>query len=133
MKHPLMSFAIGVAVCLSTAAPALSDPASSLAGEWVVDLSATPDQPYTQPMRLMLAPDGTVTGEFYNSAIEAGRWETARGRTCVSFRTSDGAGPYHTAACLVGNGVQGQTWAEHRDFLFNWNAARRTSADPNPQ
>jgi len=24
----------------------------------------------------------------------------------------------------VGAGVQGQTWAEHRNFLFNWNAVR---------
>ena len=133
MKRQLTSFAIGIAVSLCTAAPAFSDPASSLAGEWMVDLSATPDQPYTQPMRLTLAPNGTVTGDFYNSTIEAGRWETARGRTCVSFRTSDGEGPYHTAACLVGNGVQGQTWAEHRDFLFNWSATRPTPPNPGTQ
>jgi hypothetical protein len=42
----------------------------------------------------------------------------------VSFRTTDGVGPYHTAACLVGDRVEGQTWAEHRNFLFVWNAAR---------
>ncbi|MFS0771696.1 hypothetical protein [Sphingomonas sp. 1P08PE] len=76
-------------------------------------------------MELRLAPDGTVSGSFYQSAIEAGRWKTDRGRTCVSFRTTDGKGPYHTAACLVGDRVEGQTWAEHRKFLFNWNAVRR--------
>jgi hypothetical protein len=77
-------------------------------------------------MNLALLEDGTVTGDFYNSTIESGRWETARGRTCVSFRTSDGVGPYHTSACLVGVVVQGQTWAEHRAFVFNWNATRAT-------
>lgn len=96
----------------------------SLNGRWIVDLSAKPNEPYTKPMVLTLAPDGTVTGSFYDSTIEAGRWKTDRGRTCVSFRTTDGKGPYHTSACLVGDGVQGQTWAEHRHFLFNWNAVR---------
>ena len=94
-------------------------------GAWTVDLTGKPgDKPYTQPMALTLAADGTVTGSFYQSAIQVGRWKTDRGRTCVSFRTSDGAGPYHTSACLVGDRVQGQTWAEHRNFLFNWNAER---------
>ena len=96
----------------------------TLNGRWIVDLSVKPDEPYAKPMELTLAADGTVTGSFYESEILAGRWKTARGRTCVSFRTTDGAGPYHTAACLVGAGVVGQTWAEHRNFLFNWDAVR---------
>ena len=75
-------------------------------------------------MVLTLKPDGTVAGSFYDSNIEAGRWKVDRGRTCVSFRTTDGVGPYHTAACLVGDTVQGQTWAEKRNFVFNWNAVR---------
>jgi hypothetical protein len=93
-------------------------------GQWTVDLSADPAQPYTKPMELALKADGTVAGSFYESTILAGRWKTDRGRTCVSFRTTDGAGPYHTAACLVGDHIEGQTWAEHRNFLFNWNATR---------
>lgn len=98
--------------------------ATPLDGRWTVDLSTEPGKPYVKTMELRLAPDGSVAGSFYDSTIEAGRWKTARGRTCVSFRTSDGKGPYHTAACLVGEGVSGQTWAEHRNFLFNWNAVR---------
>ena len=98
--------------------------AETLNGRWTVDLSTNPDEPYTKAMELKLAADGTVTGSFYDSEILAGRWETDRGRTCVSFRTTDGAGPYHSSACLVGTGVSGQTWAEHRNFLFNWNAVR---------
>ncbi len=97
---------------------------TTLSGRWIVDLSVKPDEPHTKPIELTLAADGTVTGSFYESEILAGRWKTARGRTCVSFRTTDGAGPYHTAACLVGAGVVGQTWAEHRNFLFNWDAVR---------
>ena len=57
----------------------------------------------------------------------AGRWKTDRGRACVSFRTTDGAGPYHTAACLRGDRVEGQTWAEGRNFLFNWNAVKNAN------
>ena len=98
--------------------------AETLNGRWTVDLSTNPDEPYTKAMELKLSADGTVTGSFYDSEILAGRWKADRGRTCVSFRTTDGAGPYHSSACLVGKGVSGQTWAEHRNFLFNWNAVR---------
>ena len=101
---------------------------SSLAGNWMVDLSGEPAKPYTKPMKLNLAADGTVTGSFYDSEIQRGRWKTDRGRTCASFRTSDGAGPYHSTVCLRGAEAQGQTWAEHRNFLFNWNARRMVAA-----
>ena len=47
-----------------------------------------------------------------------------------SFRTSDGVGPYHTAVCLVGARAEGQTWAEHRRFLFNWTATRPGDGPP---
>jgi hypothetical protein len=96
----------------------------SLDGAWVVDLSTDPSKPYTQPMTLTLASDHSVTGSFYQSAIEAGRWKQDRGRLCASFRTSDGKGPYHTAVCWIDGKAVGQTWAEHRDFLFNWIATR---------
>jgi hypothetical protein len=108
-------------LALSVATPA------TLQGRWAVDLATDPAKPYTQPMELTLAADGTVTGTFYQSAIQAGRWKTDRGRTCASFRTSDGAGPYHTSVCLDGSRAVGQTWAEHRNFLFNWVADRPKS------
>ena len=95
-----------------------------LDGAWVVDLSTEPGKPYTQPMHLQLQANGVIEGDFYGSAIEAGRWKLDRDRLCASFRTTDGEGPYHTAVCLTGDTATGQTWAEHRDFLFNWNARR---------
>jgi hypothetical protein len=110
-------------LALAAAQPA---PSPTLDGQWTVDLSAEPGKPYTQPMELKLAANGTVSGSFYNSAIAAGRWKRDRGRLCASFRTSDGAGPYHTSVCLSGDKAEGQTWAEHRDFLFNWVAVRST-------
>ena len=121
-----MRFAIACLVATALAGCATAQPAAtpSLAGKWIVDLSTKPTEPYTKAMELNLAPDGSVTGSFYDSEIRAGRWKTDRGRNCVSFRTTDGAGPYHSAACLTGASVQGQTWAEHRNFLFNWNAVR---------
>lgn len=103
-----------------TAAPA----PAALSGAWSVDLSVDPGQPYRKPMNLVLAADGTVTGDFYDSEILAGRWKAQHGRLCVAFRTTDGAGPYHTAACLKGDKAEGQTWAEHRNFVFVWTADR---------
>jgi hypothetical protein len=105
-------------LALAAAQPATLD------GRWSVDLATDPAKPYAQPMELKLAADGTVSGSFYQSEILAGRWKSDRGRLCISFRTTDGAGPYHTSACLVGARVEGQTWAEHRGFLFNWTAER---------
>ena len=116
-------FALLVLATLS-AAPAAAATDPSLEGAWVVDLSSEPGKPYTQPMQLTLKADGSVEGSFYNSTIEAGRWKEDRGRVCASFRTSDGQGPYHSAVCLTGATASGQTWAEHRNFLFNWNAVR---------
>jgi hypothetical protein len=107
--------------------------AAGMDGRWTVDLSTNPAEPYTKAMELRLAQDGVATGTFYDSEILAGRWKTDRGRTCVSFRTTDGAGPYHSAACLTGDGrIAGQTWAEHRDFLFNWNATHEQASRPGP-
>ena len=110
------------AMVLATASPALA--ASPLEGSWTVDLSVKADEPYTRPMNLTLNADGTVSGLFYQSEIDAGRWKTDRGRTCASFRTHDERGPYHTSACLDGDTVRGQTWAEARNFVFVWNAVR---------
>lgn len=121
-RYAVLALLVGISACAAQAQTAT--PAPTLAGDWTVDLSTNPAEPYTKPMHLALNADGTVTGSFYESEIEAGRWKADRGRTCVSFRTSDGVGPYQTAACLVGDHVEGQTWAEHRNFLFNWNAVR---------
>ncbi|RZJ86021.1 MAG: hypothetical protein EON88_25445 [Brevundimonas sp.] len=119
-----MLTAIALAAALQAPASAEAPATSALEGDWTVDLSVDPAQPYTRPMHLNLAADGTVTGMFYQSDIEAGRWKRQHGRLCVSFRTTDGAGPYHTAACAVGDHAEGQTWAEHRNFVFVWNAVR---------
>jgi hypothetical protein len=115
---------LALALFLAAAPPAAAA-APALAGDWTIDLSSEPGKPYTKPMSLTLHPDGTVTGSFYESEILAGRWKTDRGRTCASFRTTDGFGPYHSSVCLTGTGVTGQTWAEQRNFLFNWNGVRR--------
>jgi hypothetical protein len=98
---------------------------ADLAGEWTVDLRPTADAPaYLKTMRLAVAPDNAVTGTFYDSPILAGRAGAGKGRTCFAFTTRDGSGPYHTAGCLAGDRVEGQTWAEGRGFLLTWTATR---------
>ena len=98
---------------------------AALAGRWVVDLRAAPDEPrYDKQMVLEIAPDRTVRGSFYDSVIEAGQASGSNGRACFAFRTTDGVGPYHTSGCLVGDRILGQTWAEHRTFVLNWTAVR---------
>ena len=106
-------------------APMAASTHQQLDGRWIVDLSSKPGEPYAKVRELSLSAEGAVTGDFSDNDILAGRWKTDRARTCVSFRTTDGAEPYHTSACLLGAGIQGQTWAEHRAFLVNSDAMRK--------
>ncbi|MGQ3040846.1 MAG: hypothetical protein ACT6TH_08030 [Brevundimonas sp.] len=119
----------GSAVLLALVLQLSSPLPEALRGAWSVDLSARADEPYIKSMTLDLQSDGRLAGDFYDSEIEGGRWTASRGRLCVSFRTTDGVGPYHTTACLDGDRVEGQTWAEHRSFLFLWTAERPAGAD----
>jgi len=118
---------IGFALLAASAAAVLPSANSyaAMEGAWTVDLRPSlDDQPYTQPMNLKIAADRTVTGDFYNSEILAGRAGTAQGRICVAFRTTDGQGLYHTSACLVDGRMVGQTWAEGRNFVLPWTAEK---------
>jgi hypothetical protein len=109
-------------VAVQAAVPAVG---ADVAGNWTVDLRTSDEAvPYTQPMVLTIAADGTITGEFYNSTITSGRYGRNRGRSCVAFVTSDGMGPYQHAACLVDGRMVGQSWAEHRRFVLPWTASR---------
>ena len=100
-------------------------PVQALSGSWTVDLRPEPDaQPYSQPMELIVARGGGVTGSFYGSPILAGKAAAGQDRSCVAFRTSDNSGPYHTSACLEGDTLVGETWSEGRDFLQPWTAER---------
>ena len=125
MEPAMRQFAVFAFVSLLAQVAIAATP--GLDDAWVVALSAEPGKPYTHPMQLTLHADGRVDGSFYGSTIEAGCWKEDRGRLCASFRTSDGVGPYHSAVCLDGTTARGQTWAEHRNFLFNWNAKRLQS------
>ena len=119
---PRATAAPAATVAAATAAPSGT---ATLAGRWVVDLRAAPDEPrHDKMMVLGIDADRVVTGSFYDSVIEAGRASASNGRSCFAFRTTDGVGPYHTSGCLVGDRILGQTWAEHRKFVLNWTAAR---------
>jgi hypothetical protein len=130
LHTPLMAVANAissaiVAGALIAAAPALAAGPADMAGRWTVDLRPSlGDKPYTQPMVLAIAPDGTVTGSFYSSDILAGRTGSGQGRQCVAFRTTDSQGLYHSQACLVDGRMVGSTWAEGRNFLLPWTAER---------
>ena len=119
---------IAVLMSLAAAAPApatLPPEFAAMSGEWTVDLRPKlTDAAYTKKMVLNIAADRSVTGSFYDSDIQAGRAGGGQGRTCIAFRTTDGAGPYHSSACLVDGKMVGQTWAEHREFTLPWTAER---------
>lgn len=115
----------------NTTLPRGTEGIAQLVGEWTVDLRPSlDDAAYTQPMVLTIAADGVVTGSFYHSEILAGRAGRGQGRLCMAFRTTDGAGFYHSAACLVDGKLVGQTWAEHRNFVLPWTAVATVAPPP---
>ena len=75
-------------------------------------------------MRLAVAPDGTVSGSFYDNAIAAGRADESNGRRCFAFRTADARGAYRTSGRPMDGRIEGQTWSEGRGFLLAWTAKR---------
>ncbi|WP_114520360.1 hypothetical protein [Altererythrobacter sp. ZODW24] len=106
--------------------PAQAEEASALDGEWTVDLRLSlDDEAYTQPLVLVVSDKGAVSGAFYGSLIEVGRFGKAQGRQCIAFRTSDGSGNYQHSACLVENKMIGQSWSEGRGFVLPWTATRK--------
>ena len=119
MIHLLLA---GMLVAAAANAPSAPGP---LEGEWQVDLRPTPEAPeYLKPMRIELSAAGGVTGSFYDSPMENGTVGEWGDRRCVSFRTRDASGPYHSSACLSGERLVGQTWSEGRGFLLLWTARR---------
>lgn len=124
----LLSISAGALAAETAPSPAKSDIVARyapLAGHWSVDLRPSLTDPaYNQPMDITVHDDGHVTGAFYNSDMLAGRVGRGQDRMCLSFRTTDGNGLYHSAACLVGGKLVGQTWAEGRNFVLPWTAER---------
>jgi hypothetical protein len=114
-----------ILVHLAAAATSAAPPPPAIAGNWVVDLRLSDkDPPYSKPMVLTPAPDGSLSGEFYQSNIEAGRFNDRKGHQCVAFRTSDNSGPYQHSACLEGKIIKGISWSTGRNFLLQWTATR---------
>ena len=101
------------------------EPPHPIEGEWTVDLRLEiDDERYTQPMVLRFSHANNVTGEFYGSTIEAGRFGAAQGRECIAFRTSDNSGNYHHSACLTGVVLVGVSSSEGRAFVLPWTATK---------
>ena len=113
-------------LCAAPVAAALpAETRTAMGGHWSVDLRPNlADPAYSKAMDLIIAPDGSITGSFYNSPILAGHAGGGQGRLCIAFRTTDGRGLYHSAACLVDGKMIGQTWSEGRNFVLPWTAER---------
>ena len=115
-----------LAIAIGTNAPlAAAQERAKLAGDWIADLRPTPQAPaHLKPMTLTIAPDGTLTGSFYEHPIDLGQAGATNDRPCFAFRTHDGTGDYQSSGCLIGDRIEGQTWSEGRRFILTWAATR---------
>lgn len=70
--------------------------------------------------------EGALIGSFYGTEFEAARAVNFEGEIRISFLTSDGSGPYASAARLLPDGnLEGQTLSAGRDFLMAWSAKKQ--------
>ncbi|MCB0781903.1 MAG: hypothetical protein KDC03_20650, partial [Flavobacteriales bacterium] len=69
--------------------------------------------------------DSSFTGTFYyDSEIQEARFNVDWGVLTIAFVTSDGSGPYNTAARLEGDVLKGTTHSIGRDFVALWTARK---------
>ena len=101
---------------------------SELVGTWDVALYFSADAPPSATvMEITEASEaGALTGSFYNSNFETGRYRSQGDEIIISVITSDGSGPYATSGRLTAPGfIEGQTLSTGRDFLMAWTAEKR--------
>ena len=101
--------------------------ASDLMGVWKVDLRPTPDaEPYVQEFTVESVDGDSITGTFYGTPIQEGRFNVDWGALRFAFVTADGSGPYHHSGLLSNGRLIGMTHSLGRDFLAYWTAVRES-------
>lgn len=104
----------------------IDSPEEWLIGVWTVSLYFDPAQPPSATvMEIITVNEGAVTGSFYGTSFETARIVEFENEIRLSFVTSDGSGPYTSAARLLPDGtLSGQTLSTGRDFLMPWTAQK---------
>jgi hypothetical protein len=123
---------LGAVILLAIAAPlhaqtpaADTTLAARLIGTWVIDLRPTPDAPAYEKEFVITSVTGTAfTGTFYDTPIENGRINAAWGDVRLAFVTRDGSGPYHHAATLRAERIEGQSHSLGREFVMVWRGGK---------
>lgn len=128
---------LGFGSVLAGCTPTVSKPApvvtasapadmADLVGVWEVALHFDLSQPPSATVLDIRAVDaGALTGSFYRTDFEIARAVIFEGEVHISFVTSDGSGPYASAARLLPDGsLQGQTLSTGREFLMAWTARK---------
>jgi len=109
------------------AALALQTDPHPLLGSWDVALYYDPEAPPSATVMEITAveADGALSGTFYQSEFESGRYVVKDGVVIISVITSDGSGPYATSGRLYPDGrFEGQTLSTGRNFLMPGTASR---------
>lgn len=129
-----LAIALFISACSSVPSPSTAPEAAptapvaeDLIGTWDVALYFSPDSPPSATVMEISAvnTNGTLTGTFYQSAFETGRYTTRDGEVIISVVTSDGSAPYATSGRLSTDGaIEGQTLSLGRDFLMAWSATK---------
>lgn len=131
-KYLIPAIALGFTL---TAAPAQAGESvlpEHLIGSWDVALYFSPGAPPSSTVMEITAvnEDGTITGSFYQSAFEIGRYRLDDDVVIISVITSDSSGTYATSGRLYADDYfAGQTLSTGRDFLMAWTATRANGED----
>lgn len=100
---------------------------SPLLGTWDISLYFSADAPPSATRMVIdaVSADGTLSGTFYDSPFQQGRFTLFAGDALFTVVTSDGTGDYVTSGRLDDTGMMtGQTLSTGRGFLMAWTGER---------
>ncbi|GAA4281049.1 hypothetical protein [Gaetbulibacter aestuarii] len=96
--------------------------ASTLIGEWIIDLRPTPDaEAYLKSFVIDSLVGKSFSGTFYGSPIENGLLNSDWESIFFAFTTQDNTYPYYHSGYVKDGRIYGISYCPGRGFTIPWN------------
>lgn len=103
-----------------------TDRASSLLGEWIIDLRPTPDaEAYFQSFFIESIEENTFNGTFYGSELENSLLNREWDKLYFAFSTNDSSNAYYHSGYLEDGKIYGMTYCPGRNFTAPWTGVKK--------
>ncbi len=103
-----------------------TDRASSLLGEWIIDLRPTPDaEAYFQSFVVESIEENSFKGTFYGSELENSLLNREWDKLYFAFSTNDSSNAYYHSGYLEDGKIYGMTYCPGRNFTAPWTGVKK--------